>query len=268
VQAALESAIAELVLGPEPELDRPHGVRAWLERHGVDADDIEAIEQSGSERWLTYRKLVRHTLREALELSIPRTMARLGPLFEHYFARFLAERGPRSHYLRSVTREFLDWCATEWLLDTAVPAYLIDLARHESLRIEIGSLPAAPPPGDTDTRPLELERGVLLTEALRIVHYRYKVHELSESIDDRALPTAEETDLLVYRSPEHEVRYLELTPLAAAILERLSHGRNLRQALGEACDEKGAVLDAAVLEGSARLFSDLAGRGVLLGAKP
>jgi hypothetical protein len=265
VQAALESAIAELVLGPELDLGRPELVRTWLERHGVDATDIRAIENDGAERWLTYRRLVRHTLREALELAIPRSIARLGARFDHYFDRFLAERGPRSHALRLVTREFLDWCEPEWWLDAGVAPYLLDLARHEALRIEVGSLPAAPPPGEAAA--LELERGVLVTEAMRIVRYGHKVHELSESLDDRTAPPATETHLLVYRSPEHEVRYLELTPLAASILERLSRGRNLGQALLEACEDANQPLAASVVEGTARLLSDLATRGVLLGAK-
>jgi uncharacterized protein len=265
VQAALESAIAELVLGPELDLGRPELVHAWLARHGVEADDARAIESEGIERWLTYRRLVRHTLREALELAMPRAIARLGARFDHYFARFLAERGPQSHALRGVKQEFLDWCEKEWRFDAEVPAYLPELARHESLQIEIGSLPAAPHPGEPQA--LELDRGVALTEAMRIVHYRHKVHELGESLDDRSVPEAADTHLLVYRSPEHEVRYLELTPLAAGILERLSRGRNLRHALREACEDADVPLESGVLEGSARLLSDLATRGVLLGAK-
>ncbi len=266
MQAALESAIAELVLGSEIDLGRPELVRDWLTRHGVGADDVEAITKDGAERWLTYRRLVRHTLREALELAMPRAIARLGARFDHYFDRFLAERAPRSHYLRAVTQEFLAFSEKEWRFDAGVPAFIPELARHESLRIEIGAMPAAPPARESQA--LELDRGVLLTEAMRIVQYRYKVHELSESLDDRSVPEAAETHLLVYRSREHEVRYLELTPLAAAILERLSQGRNLRQSLREACEDANVPLSSSVIEGTARLLSDLATRGVLLGATP
>jgi hypothetical protein len=264
VQAALESALSELVLGSDLDLSRPEVVSAWLTRHGVSGEDAEAIASTGVERFLVYRRLVRHTLREALELAIPRAMARLGERFDQYFTRFLAQRGPRTHYLRFVTQEFLDWCEPQWLIDAAVPPYIADLARHESLQIEIASMVTGRI--NRELFELELDRAIRFTEALRIVGYRYKVHELSESLDDRSEPVRADTRLLVYRSAEHEVRYLELSPLAHAILNRLLRGRTLRQALREACEDGDVALDRSVLEGSARLLSDLAERGVLLGA--
>jgi hypothetical protein len=264
VQAALENAMAELVLGADLDLYRPEVMSAWLSRHGVPPEDAQAIEATGAKRFLVYRRMVRSTLREALELAIPRTMARLGERFDHYFARFLAERGPRTHYLRAVTQEFLKWCAPQWMIDARVPTYIGDLARHESLQIEVASLPIESI--EREVFELELDRPIRFTEAMRVVEYGHKVHELSESLDDRAAPLRADTRLLVYRSLEHEVRYLELSPLAFAILDRLLRGRTLRQALREACEDADTALDSSVLEGSARLLSDLGERGVLLGA--
>jgi hypothetical protein len=73
--------------------------------------------------------------------------------------------------------------------------------------------------------------------------------------------------LFVYRSPKNEVRYLELTALAARILEALLAGETLRDSLARAGRELDVPLDEAVLEGTARLLSDLAERGAVLGAK-
>jgi hypothetical protein len=79
------------------------------------------------------------------------------------------------------------------------------------------------------------------------------------SSDAEARPVS----ILIYRDPEHRSRFLELTPLAAAILERLFAGETLGQALTNAC----ASLDEEVLAGTARLLADLGERGVLLGAR-
>ena len=263
MHGALERAITELVLDNRLDPGDPAAVNAWLTRHGVPAEDGEALREQELERWLVYRKLVQGTLRGAIELGMPRALARLGPLFEQYFARFLRERGPQTHYLRDVTSEFIDFCAELWPSDTGVPGYLIELARLEALRIEIA---AAPPRADQEPLvPLDLSAGLAFTEAHRLLQYSYRVHELSENLDDRSAPAPGPVHLLVYRSPDHEVRYLELTALAAGILGRLLAGHSLEKSLLDAAQAHGATLDDVTLDGAATLLSDLSERGVLLG---
>lgn len=263
MQRALESAFAELILGARLDPDDTAGLDAWLGRHGVAPDDALAIREQEIRGLLVYRKLVQGTLRDAVELGIPRSMARLGPLFDEYFARFLAERGPTTHYLRDVTTELLDFCAPLWANDPRVPAYLLELARLEALRIEIA---AAPPRSEPEAlAPLELDAGLAFSEAQRLLYCCYRVHELSESLEDRSLPEHSPTQLLVYRSPDHMVRYLELTPLAAAIVSRLQAGESLKDSLLGATRAAGTELDDATLSGAATLLADLSARHVLLG---
>lgn len=267
MQEALENALAELVLGPPLDIDDTRALSSWLERHGVDPTDRAALHRKELERLLIYRRLVRSRLREVVQLAVPCTQARLGPLFDEYFDRFLKERGPRTHYLRDVTGEFLDFCAMLWQLDPRVAPYLCDLARHESLRIEIAAMQARPPLHEPGA--LDLEHGVEFIEAARIVRYRWAVHELADDEDDRTEPAAGDIALFVYRSPEHRVRYLELTPLAAAIVQRLLVERaSLQKAVLGGCAALGFSVDSGVLEGLAHLLSDLAERGALLGSRP
>jgi hypothetical protein len=72
--------------------------------------------------------------------------------------------------------------------------------------------------------------------------------------------------LLAYRDADHAVRWLELSPLAAEILERLVSGQALGSSVERACASRG-VAPSAVLENIATLLSDLGERGVLLGAR-
>jgi uncharacterized protein len=263
VQEALEAAVAELVLGPDFDVQDPAAVEAWLARHGISTDDAKALRERELARLVAYRKLVRGTLRHAVELAIPRSMARLGPLFDEYFQRFLAERGPRTHYLRDVTAELLDFCAPLWATDARIPGYLLDLSRLEALHIQI----AAAPLTDQAAEPcaLQLDAGLSFTQAACLLRSEFRVHELSESLFDRTAPARGATQLLVYRSPDHDVRYLELTPLAAAILEHLFSGCSLKESLTRASKAEGSALDDQVLTGTARLLADLAERGVVLG---
>jgi hypothetical protein len=262
VQQALESVLADLVLGPAPSRK---SLAALCEKYAVGADDSAALGES-LERLTVYRDLVRGNLREALSLSIPRSLARLGPLFDEYFNRFLSEQAPRTHYLRDVTPELLGFCKPLWSADTRVPAYLADLALHESLHIEVSALPSLP--RGHVAAPLALERGVALSEALRLVRYQHAVHELPAEEADRTLPAERPVMLLVYRSPEHEVRYLELTPLAHGIVERLLLGDSLGGAVQGAAAAAGSALTEAVLSGAAQLLADLAERGVVRGPQP
>jgi len=263
LQQELEDLFQRLVCGPEIDATDAAIVRAWLGQGALDAED-RAYLQGEFKKLVVYRNLVRGTLREALELAIPRSIARLGALFDEYFDAFLSERGPQTHYLRDVTCEFLDFCAARFPGDDRVPPWAIELARHEALRIEIGAMPVAPRGAAPE---LSLDHGLYFSPACRIVRYEHAVHRLSGDEADRSQPAHEPTHLFVYRSPEHEVRYLELTVMAASILERLISGDTLRGALENACTARAVALDQTLLDGTARLLADLAERGALLGAR-
>ena len=271
MQRALESALGELVHGPPLDPGDPAAVSAFFARHAVSERDQAALRGGELERLLIYRELVRGTLRDALEVAIPRSIARLGARFDDLFERFLAARGSASHYLRDVTAEFLDFARSSDAKADADPdgadveAYIWDLARHEALHIEIAG--GAREPVIDASPALELDARLRFIRALRLMHYAFAVHRLPEALDDRSVPERQATELLVYRSPEHEVRYLELTPLAASLLARLLSGATLRESVERAAEEHGARLDPPLLEATARLLADLSERGALLAAE-
>ena len=263
MQRALETALAELTLGQEIAVSDAPGIAAWLERNQVTGDDAQALTRDFP-RLQIYRKLVRGNLRGALRATIPRTLARLGERFEPYFTEFLHSEPPASRYLRDLTPRFLDFALPRWATDASVPAYLADLARHEALQIEMASLLARPK--DHVTAELSLEHGVEFIDAARLVDYAWAVHRLPEDESSRLLPEPERVQLLVYRSPEHDVRYLELAPFAGALLSALLDQRlALKAALHFAAQQVGSALDDELLSRTARLLADLAERGALLG---
>jgi hypothetical protein len=266
MQRELENALAELALGPEIAADDARGIDAWLARHALPEADAAALRRDFGKLRI-YRTLVRNNLREALHATMPRAMARLGERFETDFAALLASSPPDSHSLRELTPQFLRFVLPRWAEDPSVPDYLADLARHEALQVEVASLEARP--RDHVQAELALDEGVAFVDAVRLVRYDWAVHRLSEDEADRALPERDAVRLLVYRSPEHEVRYLELGAFAAALLAGLIDERlALRTALGHAAEQIGQPLSDDLLQRAARLLSDLAERGALLGKAP
>jgi hypothetical protein len=93
------------------------------------------------------------------------------------------------------------------------------------------------------------------------------VHELPGDEACRTPPSERAVSLLVYRSPEHEVRYLELNQLARGILERLLAGDSLGGAVRAAAAAERSALNEALLAGAAKLLADLAERGVVRGPR-
>lgn len=263
MQRALEAALAELTLGPEIAPDDAASIAAWLARNQVEGADAGALTRDFS-RLQVYRQLVRGNLREALRATIPRTLARLGPTFEPYFDEFLRVSPPVTRSLRELTPSFLAFAAPRWKNDPRIAEYVSDLARHEALQVEVASLLARPK--EHVPAELSLDQGVEFIAAVRLVHYTWGVHRLPDDERSVALPERGEISILVYRSPEHEVRYLELGAFAQALLSGLlARRQSLRAALDHAAQEACLPLDDALLTRAARLLADLAERGVLLG---
>lgn len=264
--ARLHAAIAEACFGDAAEAIEGE-LGAYLARHGVDEEDAEAILASPRRLGL-YRQLVRHNVVNVIGVMLDRTRARLDVhvpgAFERTVDGFLAEQGPRTPHLRDVPSEFLAWAAPRWRADAAVPAWLPDYAELELVDFTIGVAPRpAPPPPLAD---VTADRALVFGDPRVLVHLAWAAHEVPAG-DVRAVPDNRAVHLLVYRDAEHCTRYLDLTPLAAGILERLFAGRPLAQAMVEACETSGHPLDDTVLAGAARLLADLGERGVLLGAR-
>jgi hypothetical protein len=270
----------------EADPDPARFLDALLESSSLSDDDRAFLREQGPNRLLVYRRLVRTTLRDAVELSMPRAAARMKAisgspdghsLFQEVFDAYVSEVGTRSHYLRDIAPELLAFCAERYADDPRLPASLLELGRLESAEIEVAAAPTsrelhgpskAPEESAISTGDeLELDRGVRFIDACRLFRFEHAVHRLPSAPDDRSEPAREKTFLLVYRSTAHEVRYLELSAVAEAILRRLLGGLSLRTSLVAGCVEQGVPLDDAVLAGAAQVLSDLGQRGVLLGAR-
>ena len=243
-------------------------LRTFAAEHGIADDDLDAIAAVGPERFLVYRKLVHNRMRNAITAFVERTTARLGrPRLKADFADWMDQHAARSPYLRDVPAEFVAWVSPRWLEDPEVPDYIVDLAQHELLEYDIRNDHRG---GESPTGlDLALDKPLRFDSAARLMRYAYAVHELSADKDDRELPKEVATRLLVYRDAASKVRYLELTPLAHAILVQLmEHHRPVAEGLREACEALGEPLDDDRLSIAATLLADLAERGVLLGAEP
>lgn len=261
----LQAMLAKACFGKERSFD--DDLEGFLRAHGVEKEDAEAL-LAGPRRLGLYRRLIRHNVTDVIETMLEHTKtrleARLPGELELAIGAFLDEVGPRTPHLRDVPSEFLAFAAPRWRQDARLPRWLADYAELELVDFTIGVAPRPLPP--PPLAEVSADRPLVFAEPKQLVHLAWAVNDLPRD-DLSAEPEERPVDLLVYRDAEHMARYLELTPLAAAILERLFAGDALGPAMVAACAVKIHPLDDAVLAGAARLLADLGERGVLLGAR-
>lgn len=260
----LMQALVHVIRGPAPALDVAQ-FQKMLRDFGVSEEDIAACGNAETiERFFLYRKLVFGRFWGALEVSIPLTIARIGKdLVQRELQDFIFQHATKSPYLRYIAPEFLVFVEQRWRARGLVPEYVIELARHELLTIEIAA--SLDDENKSNIDEVHLETRFRFRQSTRLVHYAHAVHRLSDDESDRTEPERGDTWVLGYRDDEHRVRFLELTRLAAAVVEKLMQGECLRDAATNGCASIGMEPNDEALANIAILLDDFEQRGVLIG---
>lgn len=247
--------------------------RACFGREGANVPSSAELEAAGlpPKRIAIYRRLLRHNVAGVIETMLANTKARLDArvpgAMDATIDAFLDEVGPKTPHLRDVPSELLAFAAPRWRADARLPKWISDHAELELLDFTIGVAPR--PPAAPELAEVSADRPLVFAEPKALVRLDWAVNAMgaeasgSEPEDPEQRPVS----VLVYRDAEHCSRFLELTPLAGAILERLFAGEALGPAMTGACAAANVPLTQELLEGTARLLADLGARGVLLGAR-
>jgi hypothetical protein len=262
--ANLVGAVDRLIRAPSAPAGVAADARAFLEQGGLDPADAAATASFGAKRLLVYRRLIRGGIAQAARTQMPRFAARLGERFDALVDAFVAEAPPRSHYLRDVPFDLLAFAEPRLARDPQVPAFLVELGRHELSAYAAGSAPDAEAAVAVE---IVLERGVVFDPSARLARYEHAVHELESDPAARDVPRRAPTALFLHRDREDEVRYLTLTPFAAAVVERLLAGAALGDAVKAGAETAAVPLDDQALAGVGALLEDLRAKGALLGGK-
>jgi hypothetical protein len=202
-----------------------------------------------------YRNLVQGNLAAVVRRLVPRTAATLdraeGGGFGAWLARFLAEAGPRTPYLRDVPGELVAWARPLWRA-TTLPPFVGDLARHEIDLFELDAAPAIPPPALGE---VALDRRLVFATPRTLARYDHAVHELVADVP------AAVTFILMHRDDDNTVHSTVLDPAIAGLIGRTLDGLTLGEALAAADTGATDPLDVA------RWLADLGAKGALLGGE-
>ncbi len=237
--------------------------------HIRDPDHVAAPAGIDDRRMGVYRQLFFNNLRNLLATMFP-VLRKLhdDQRWAHLVRAFMRDHRAQTPYFLQLPREFLNYLANEYKPDGDYP-FLAELAHYEYAELEASIAP------ETDDPDLLDEQGDLLdgipvrTVASRVHAYRWPVHRISASYIPEE-PSAEAVFLAVYRGRDDKVRFLELNPVTAQLVERLGDnaaGRPGVQLLRELAVDIGYVdIEGFIAHGRA-IFTEMRDAGLVLGTR-
>ncbi|GAC1352759.1 MAG: hypothetical protein NVS3B20_21060 [Polyangiales bacterium] len=259
-----------------------------------------------TDRFRVYRRMARRRLRDTIHNSFPRLVAILSDRFDPILERFFEQAPPKSPYIRDVPGEFAHFLGRSDVLQTesarlppspllpSLPPWVAELARYEWALLDTAYIAEEEGAQAVRVGELSMDFPAVLTPAHRLLRLHWSVHRLTADIDRSAVVEAgrgahqarEDFALCLYRDPDsHEVRALELTPLAASLLEEVARsealarevarnqsdstaprGTPLVSVVRKVAEMHHATIDEAFVTALSDLIADLVERGVWLGS--
>lgn len=218
-----------------------------------------------SARMRVYRELLYKNVDGSLSACFPVLKSILGQArWDELVQRFFAEHRCHTPIYRELPGELLRWVtAAGDALD--LPPFARELAHYEWIELALAIDPAriedaaADPHGD-------LLAGIPVVSPLaRVLDYAFPVHWLSPAHAPTIAP-ATRTHLAVYRDRRDDVRFMELNPLTALLLQRLGEQTLSGAQVLDDIARADPLLDAAAVQaGGAAMLNDLRARDVILG---
>lgn len=219
-----------------------------------------AVLHDDPERWLMYRRMVRHRLFEMARSGLPKTAELLGARFDAAVGRYLAERGPRTRFIREIVHELVEHALPGWEADASLPPHTGDLVRYEAAKWRTASAEFEPPRcGDFD-----FEAAAVINPTAVVVPLRHRVDK------DAVSPTAlEETHgAIVYRKPESSrVFTYVLNDIGARLFAAWSGGGTCADGARSVLESLGRQPDARFVDGMASVLADLIEQKIILGSE-
>jgi hypothetical protein len=263
----------------EPALESYLREVYWLlftraDSSGAPIEDAQIRERLGPGRWYVYRRMLRSRMRDVTRAGLPRLCALAGDAIDGWIERWIEAEGPRSRFFRDVPGELVRWGVENALFDSLGP-WANDLARFEDA---IFAVPETfDPRASIAAADLAMDRPARLSAAHRVLNLSWGVHRISREAENDdgevILPDVSNVErvdvsVCVYRGGDDELaKVIELSPLAAEIVARMSRGDVLAEAIRGAAHERRLEVDGPLIASVSTLLDDLMERGLLLGSE-
>lgn len=182
---------------------------------------------------------------------------------------FFTEHECHTPLFPEIPREFLQYLQDQRQDRAGDPPFMLELAHYEwvelALDLDENELDEVDAIADGDL----LQGQPVLSPLAWSLSYSFPVHQIRSDFQPQA-PTEEATHLLVYRNRADKVRFMQLNPVSALLVQLLKEDRGLsgHDLLNEVVATLNHPEPEKVLQGGAALLQDLRDRDILLGTRP
>jgi uncharacterized protein len=184
----------------------------------------------------------------------------------HAMARdFFSRHQSHQPLFHKIAEEFLEYLEHERGKVKGDPPFLRELAHYEWVELALALAPAADVAVDADGDLLE---GVPVPSKLAwVLSYSFPVHRIGPEFQPRA-PDKTPTHLVVYRTRDDEVKFMEANAVTARLLQLMAPGRATgRQLLKRIAREMEHPHPETVIGQGAAILESLRQRDIILGTK-
>ncbi len=179
---------------------------------------------------------------------------------------FFARHQSSSPYFLEISQEFLDYLQSEREAQAEDPQGLLELAHYEWVELALMvaedtiDLDMIEPNGDL------LQGHPVLSPVAWPLAYQYPVHKMGSAYLPE-VPPEQPTYLVVYRNRVNEVRFLEINPVTARLVNLLQENPEItgELALDQIAQEMNHPNHDAVMQGGLSALQELQGYGIVLG---
>jgi len=246
-------------------------LQTQLAAHLRNPDVMPAPAALNEQRLAVYRELFFNNVKGFLDTTFPVCAEMLGEARWRELSRdFLAHYRAQSPYFLEIPREFLTFLETQYQPGHDDPLYLYELAHYEwlELAVDIAEEDAQPRQNAVQTPASENDLAVAMP-LLNIAEgflYQYPVHEISLQ---NKQPEPKPTALIVYRTQDDVVRFIETNPFTLQLLALLKEQRlNGHDAVCHLLQQAGIECTAAALNGGMAILAQWSELGLIAGVIP
>jgi hypothetical protein len=244
-----------------------HGFQQFqqaLGKHLRDPHHVPRPAGTPERRVAVYRELVFNNLCGFVDACFPVCRSLLGDVRWRRLCRtFMRDWSMHTPWFREIPREFVRYL-NEAEIRQPLPRWLSELAHYEWAELAVDVIDVPRP--DVDPAGDLMDSVVVLNPALMNLVYAWPVHLIGEDFRPRKqMPT----HLLVYRDSDDLVRFSEITPVTAHLIDLLlaAEPTTGREALLRLAGELNHPDPQLLVAFGAGLLGDLLQQGIVLGRK-